>query len=233
MRLARFVLISPAFVVSLAFAQQAQHPNPSGFGSVLYPGLGGPPPASAHGGFGSVLYPGTGGPPGSRPPVVRPAPGNRNFAPPPQAHPGHSRAAIVPYPVYYGGGYAESGGNTYTQQPAPAYDYGLADSGQGQSPVVILNQGFRPDYGYSPRDQQDHAFTPREPAPEREATIYLLAMADHTIIPAIAYWADGDTLSYITTEGSQNRVSLSLVDREFSKQLNDSRNVEFRLPAAK
>ena len=66
-----------------------------------------------------------------------------------------------------------------------------------------------------------------------QPTIYLLAMTDHTIIPAIAYWVDGDTLNYITTEGSQNRVSLSLIDREFSRQLNDSRNVEFKLPPAK
>jgi hypothetical protein len=77
-----------------------------------------------------------------------------------------------------------------------------------------------------------------EPGPDYrpagdQPTIYLLAMTDHSIIPAIAYWTDGDTLNYITTEGVQNRVSLSLIDREFSRQLNDSRHVEFKLPPAK
>jgi hypothetical protein len=153
----------------------------------------------------------------------------------------------VPYPVYYGGYYygnyyyGGDGGNAYgAQQPAPAYDYGLADGAPGQSPVAIINQGYVPD---SPnpvtRDYSDANLPPPGPdyrgndRADDQPTIYLLAMTDHTIIPAIAYWVDGDTLNYITTEGSQNRVSLSLIDRDFSRQLNDSRNVEFKLPPAK
>ncbi len=66
--------------------------------------------------------------------------------------------------------------------------------------------------------------------PDTPPTIYLIALTDHTILPALAYWVDGDTLAYITTEGDQNRISLALVDREFSKQLNDDRHVEFKLP---
>ena len=67
---------------------------------------------------------------------------------------------------------------------------------------------------------------PREP----EATIYLIAMQDHSIVAAIGYWVEGDTLNYITQDGNQNRVSMALVDRDFSKQLNDERHVEFKLP---
>jgi len=61
----------------------------------------------------------------------------------------------------------------------------------------------------------------------------LIAMKDHTILPSIAYWVMNDTLNYVTVEGSMNRVSLELVDREFSKQLNDERHVEFKLPPVK
>jgi hypothetical protein len=173
-------------------------------------------------------------------PAVNPS-GFRSFtphpAPPPAPHPQHGRTVAVPYPVYYGGYYYGNYyyGGDYAQQPAPAYDYGLTDA-PGQSPVAIINQGYAPDRANPVMRDYSNADLP-PPGPDYrgddQPTIYLLAMTDHTIIPAIAYWVDGDTLNYITTEGSQNRVSLSLIDREFSRQLNDSRNVEFKLPPAK
>jgi hypothetical protein len=55
-------------------------------------------------------------------------------------------------------------------------------------------------------------------------------MKDHTIYPAIAYWVENDTLNYITPQGVRNRASLTAVDRDFSKQLNDERHIEFALP---
>ncbi len=58
-------------------------------------------------------------------------------------------------------------------------------------------------------------------------------MQDHTIRPVIAYWVQGDTLNYISQDGVMNHVSLALVDRDFSKQLNAERNVPFALPAAR
>jgi len=166
--------------------------------------------------------------------------------PPPVTHTAHARGVIVPYPVYYGGYYYTGyyyGGDSYadpsaagTQYAAPAYDSGYSDAAPGQ-PVVIINQGFRADQpNPMMRDYSDGQLP--EPGPGYrpagdQPTIYLLAMTDHTIIPAIAYWAEGDTLNYITTEGSQNRISLSLIDRDFSRQLNDSREIEFKLPPPK
>ena len=64
-----------------------------------------------------------------------------------------------------------------------------------------------------------------------QQVMFLIAMKDHTIFPAIAYWVEGDTLNYITVQGAQNHVSLALVDRDLSKQLNGERNLPFRLPA--
>jgi hypothetical protein len=48
----------------------------------------------------------------------------------------------------------------------------------------------------------------------------------------VAYWVDGDTLNYITVQGSKNSASLDLVDREFSQQINKERRVEFGLPSS-
>ena len=204
-----------------------QRPNPAGFGSVLYPGTGGPPPPAAHGGSGSVLYPGTGGPPGNN--LVMPR--RPILAPPAAAHPSHQRNVIVPVPVYYGGYYYDP---SAAQQAAPAYDDPSQYAAPSQPPVVIVNP-YRGDPPVMYRDMP-----PPSPAPYREEppadrpdtppTIYLIAMTDHAILPAIAYWVDGDTLSYITPEGNQNRISLALVDRDFSKKLNDDRHIEFKLP---
>ena len=216
----RLVVIALLVAGSTAFAQR---PNPTGFGSVLYPGTGGPPPPQTpNGGFGSVLYPGTGGPPGHG--VVP-----RNLIAPPRiAHPSHNAAVIVPVPVYYGGYYTDP--SQYGQQPAP-YEDQNSYAAPSQAPVVILNQNFRsPGPPPLPRDYDGALPEQAIARPDMPATIYLIALTDHSILPTIAYWVEGDTLIYITTEGDQNRISLALVDRDFSKKLNDDRHVEFKLP---
>jgi len=202
----------------------AQHP-----GNVLYPGTGTPPPP----GFGSVLHPGTGGPPRSG---VGRGP-RQGFLPPAVNHPVHGRGEIVAYPVFYGGYYSYDPSTGY-QGPAPAANDNYVDDSGGapaQSPVVIMNQSFRPDQvnpvlrDYVPPDA---AVNPDQ-RPDDQPTIYLIAMTDHTILAAVGYWVEGDTLSYITQDGDQNKISLALVDRDFSRKLNTDRGVEFRLPAAK
>jgi hypothetical protein len=132
--------------------------------------------------------------------------------------------------VYYGGYYYDPSAG-YGAQPAPAYP-AYEDPGSyaaPQSPVVILNQGM-PAPAYRSDSSQPVTSDQGEIRPDAPPTIYLIAMTDQTILPAIAYWVENDTLAYITPEGNQNRVSLSLVDRDFSKKLNDDRHVEFRLP---
>ena len=86
----------------------------------------------------------------------------------------------------------------------------------------------RPSHPY-----EDAQNAPAGAVNDDQPTVYLIAMSDHTIFPAVAYWVEGDTLNYITTQGGHNRATLALVDREFSKQLNDERHVEFKLPPAK
>jgi hypothetical protein len=145
---------------------------------------------------------------------------------------------VVPYPVYYGGYYYP-----YDAPMAPpqGYESDYGYSAQQPAPVVILNQNFRPDNGY----QQSPYGAPPPPAPppppadqhqdqppagDSSSIIFLIAMKDHTIFPAVAYWVESDTLNYITPQGVRNRVSLDLVDRDFSKQLNKERSLDFALP---
>jgi hypothetical protein len=179
--------------------------------------------------------------------------GYGGFARPQAAHPRHENTVIVPYPVLWGpsfGGYYDSPAPPppayYPQEPGyPAY------AQQAQPPVVIINQNFRPDtanpvvrdYSNTPLPEPTLKMYENQSRPggvqgqptvaDDQPTVYLIAMRDHTIFPAVAYWVEGDTLNYITTQGGHNRATLAAVDREFSKQLNDERHVEFRLPAGK
>jgi hypothetical protein len=154
---------------------------------------------------------------------------------------------------YYGYDVPPAG---YYQDPMPVT---VPMQQQAAPPVVIINQTYRPDranpvvrtYPDEEEDQQSirRYDAPVHPMPEPDApagepkstratrpveddkpTIYLIAFKDQTILPALAYWTEGDTLNYITTQGTPNRASLTLIDTEFSKQLNRERQVEFSLP---
>ena len=126
----------------------------------------------------------------------------------------------------------------------PSYGY---DPNSQPPPGVLVNRSYAPD-SVTPA-LRDYSNVPLpEPGPDYQAqgpnpgsaqpivndgsqVIFLIAMKDHTIFPAIAYWIEGgDTLNYITTQGVHNRASLDLVDRDFSKLLNDQRRVDFALP---
>jgi hypothetical protein len=143
-----------------------------------------------------------------------------------------ARTVIVPYPVYYGGGY-------YPGYAPGAYDNGYTD----QTPTAVVNQNFQQDGGTPTLVDYSNIPLPEATTPQTtdtdpqlkddQPTIFLIALTDHTVVAAIAYWVDGDTLNWISREAKQNRMSLSLVDRDFSKQLNDERHVEFKLPAPK
>jgi hypothetical protein len=227
-------------VAATGWAQRAA--DPTGFGRLSNPG--GVIGTTGGAGFGRLIYPGTGAPVAVRNPRL---PGSPLVAAPvPQVpHRSHGYAVAVPYPVFYGGGYYDydapsapvATDSQYSAQYSNGYD-------QTQPPIVIINQYFKPDsanpvirdYSNVPLPESGQFQTP--PADNDQAAtsadqqvIFLIAMKDHTIYPAIAYWVDGDTLNYITVQGAKNSVSLDLVDRDFSKQINKDRKVEFGLPS--
>ncbi len=146
--------------------------------------------------------------------------------PPAPVRPYYPRPVYVPYPVFIGGGY---------YAPPVASDYGY----QNPAPVAVVNQDFQPD-SVNPSIVDFSNVPPAEPAAntdenglrDDQPTIFLIALTDHTVVAAIAYWVDGDTLNWVSRDAKQNHLSMSLVDRDFSKQLNDQRHIEFKLPPA-
>ena len=207
--------------------------SPSGFGNILYPGVGTAPSI----GFQSPSFAHRLGQNVAGLPVF----------PNVQRHPGgHGRGmpVVVPYPVYVGGGYGYGYGyndptpNVTFVQPMPQ-----------PAPQIIINHHYTPesarpvvrDYTQTPLPETGMRTyeAPGRPPMERKSiddekpTIYLVALKDGTIYPAVAYWADGNTLNYVTLQGSHNRVTFDLVDRELSLRINAERSVEFNLPALK
>ncbi len=232
----------------LAVAQRAAAPRGSIAGMPATPRIGSPS------GFGNVVFPSTGGAPGAPShlfsthaqrlgatisgtvPLRRGSQGYRG---------GYGYPAVYAVPVYvgdYGSFYAPPAPAYYPAQ-APAY-YPVQAPAQ-QAPSVIINQYYTPDrpspamrdYSQTPlpeaapeRMPSYRAPTPATAAPvEDKATIYLIALKDGTIHAAYGYWLEKDTLNYVTTQGSHNRVSFELVNVSFSEQLNRERSVEFKI----
>jgi hypothetical protein len=231
--------------VMLAQRPGTPNPSPTGFGRLANPS--GITPSQAGGGFGRLIYPATGGPPA----LSRGGTSTVPIGLPPVAHPAHGRGVVAPYPVIYGGYYYgyDAPPVAGTADAAPYYDQAYGYDQGGQSPVVIINQNFQPDVANPV--MHDYSNVPLPPAANQYAPpvqpnaatqnavndgsqlIFLIAMQDHTIYPAVSFWVVDDTLNYVTPQGAQNRVTLDLVDRPFTAQLNKERGIDLTLPSTK
>jgi hypothetical protein len=158
---------------------------------------------------------------------------------------GYARRTVVA-PIYV----AVPGYGGYGYGYGPDYGDGSTDAPPVQTaPTVIINQNYVPDHANPvvrevPDTPDSGSFQapgppPAEPsssdadAPSEsdQPTIYLIAFRDHSIVPALAYWTEGNMLKYVNMDHGLNQATLDLVDRDMSRLLNQQRNVEFRLPA--
>ncbi len=71
--------------------------------------------------------------------------------------------------------------------------------------------------------------TAPEPA-DLNGPAYSIALKDHTVLFATAYWTDGLMLHFLTRQGAHVQIRLDLVDLDLSVKLNRQRNLEFKLP---
>jgi hypothetical protein len=223
----------------------------SGFGRVIFPGTGQPPPNGLI--SGRVLFPGTGGPPGTPLSITDPTFASRLGTTVGGLNNGHFRrfhrpagAAPYAYPIY-GGGYYVGGYSDYGYG-YDAYGYPPDQSNTPmayptqQAPQVIINQNFIPEHAnpvvreYSEDSSGGiHLYEaptrePEEGAADESTSYYLIAFKDHSIYSAYAYWVEGDTLHYVTPQRVHNQASLSLVDRELTEKLNRNHAMQVKLP---
>ncbi|HZU28260.1 MAG TPA: hypothetical protein VFA04_22215 [Bryobacteraceae bacterium] len=157
---------------------------------------------------------------------------------------GYGGGYILSYPVFVGPSpydynYLPPG---YSAPPPGYYD---ESQGAPPAPAVVINQNFVPetanpvvrDYGMEDQGEQPSAgmrnyqnMPPRQAEPE--ATMYLIAFKDHTVVPALGWWVEGNTIKYVNLDHDINQASLDLIDRDLSRKLNAQRNVDFTLPPA-
>jgi hypothetical protein len=146
---------------------------------------------------------------------------------------------VVPYPVYFNGGYYPGYSNSgpypdipypYEQEFPPVMAGSLT---QQPAPPVIINQ-YVPEPGPT-RPAQNSTVqvyqAPTSPRPEPAEPLrpmIFIALKDGWVYTASDYGVERGTLHYITTQGKHSQVSLDLVDREKSARLNSGR--EFSLP---
>ena len=171
----------------------------------------------------------------------------------PQSYGGYRRgvpAGSYAYPVampYYGYGYGGYGYGGYGYPAGYSGEPNVTIINQAPpQPSVIINQTYTPERAQPVmRDYTNDGALPSYQAPipdvpegrkgqlkkeatnEDRPTIYLVAMKDGAIYPALAYWVESGSLHYITTKHAHNQASLDLVDSKFSEQLNRERGLEF------
>jgi endonuclease YncB( thermonuclease family) len=96
---------------------------------------------------------------------------------------------------------------------------------EAASPQTVRSSPLRP----VPAELTQHAAPTAFAGTISSQAQVFIAFKGH-ICTAIAYWVQGDTLHYITAQGSHNQVSLVLVDRPTSAKLNSGRLVKLVLP---
>jgi hypothetical protein len=171
---------------------------------------------------------------------------------------GGSRTLVVPFggPVFFGGyGYSGYGyGYNYDVPPPQAF---VQQPPTQPAPAVVINQYYSPevvrpqmkDYTDLPEPAEPQTEKPKaqarvyppsavapQPAPSapsreeaERATITLLAFEDSSVVAALGYWMEGETLHYVTKNFEKKTAPLKSLDRALSEQLNRERNVEFKL----
>jgi hypothetical protein len=82
-----------------------------------------------------------------------------------------------------------------------------------------------------PRDAAPTYATQTEAGPQRESEQYVFVRRDGTLLFAVAYSWDNQTLRYITQEGLRRSVAREALDLAATQQFNEQRGLNFISPA--
>jgi hypothetical protein len=133
-------------------------------------------------------------------------------------------------PNAYDTGYQPYSYSTFDQPANPALYPPPPQESAPQQPIII-NQYFSSRTATT--QTEGATTTTAETAPGDPLGVpqnyYLIAYKNHTVYSVLAYWLEGDTLHYVTTQNTHNQASLSLIDLDRTIKLNAGNSVPFSL----
>ena len=109
--------------------------------------------------------------------------------------------------------------------------------GTDENTVAEANPQYAPgtDSGdYARRYRSQEAAGPAEPtndAGPEDNSGYVFVRRDGTVFFAVAYSWENGTLRYVTSEGLRRTIAEDALDLDATKQFNEQRGFNFRLPA--
>ena len=152
---------------------------------------------------------------------------------------GYPASTIGYDPGYgYGGGYSGAYSAGYPQQSSGGVTVVYPPQAPASNTIVIDRAGGSVTREF---DQYGQEITHSAAAPASASApgldsggspIFLIALKDHSITAAAAYWVEGSTLHYITLDHQHKQAALAQVDRDLCLRLNRDRESSSPCPRA-
>jgi len=104
---------------------------------------------------------------------------------------------------------------------------------QQQSPIVSVNPNYVPDTAKPVMREyfaESNPYEAKEVKAANAPSVTLIAFKDGSLVQAVAYWYEGDTLHYVKPDHKVEKAALAIVDKESSERFNRERGLSFKLP---
>ena len=104
---------------------------------------------------------------------------------------------------------------------------------QQQAPIVSVNPNYVPDTAKPLMREyfaESKPYEAQEVKAAKASSVTLIAFKDGSLVQAVAYWYEGDTLHYVKPDHKVEKAALAIVDKESSERFNRERGLSFKLP---
>ncbi len=99
--------------------------------------------------------------------------------------------------------------------------------------VVVFEPPPAPPLVLPPPEPIHSSIQELKPAPSSEPPVFfVIALKDGSRLTAAAVWVQGNDLRYVDADDQNRRVPLAAIDRTATRELNQARNLNLRLPPA-